>query len=73
MTSLLNKIIKFGLYSTLFLPLLFTSFTYFPWNFGKTIIFQIVVELLLFLHIIGQAMKSDDKTAKPMNWLDWSL
>ncbi|MBI5729325.1 MAG: O-antigen ligase family protein, partial [Candidatus Magasanikbacteria bacterium] len=47
--------------------------TYFPWNFGKTIIFQIVVELLLFLHIIGQAMKSDDKTAKPMNWLDWSL
>lgn len=73
MTPSLNKIIKFGLYGTLLLPLLFTSFTYFPWNFGKTIIFQIIVELLLLLYLIGRAAGSGDKIAEPLNWLDWSL
>jgi len=73
MQNYLSKTIKSGLYLTLFLPLLFTSFTYFPWNFGKTIIFQIVVEILLFLYLIGLAINRDDRMAKPMNWLNWSL
>lgn len=72
-TIMFNKIIKIGLYGTLFLPLLFTSFTYFPWNFGKTIIFQIVVEILLLLYIIGRAISRERRAVKRLNWLDWSL
>lgn len=71
MELFLRKTIKFGLYSTLILPILFTPFTYFPWLFGKTVIFQIVVEALLFCWLI-QAVRG--KTALPViRPLDWSI
>lgn len=73
MNLILNKIIKVGLYSTLLLPILFTPFTYFPWNFGKTVIFQIVVEILCFLYIIGRMMGDEKKVGNKLNWLDWAL
>lgn len=42
-----EQIIHYSLYALLVLPLVFTPFIMFPWQFGKTIIFQMVVELLL--------------------------
>lgn len=52
MQRCLAAVIRYGLYGTLFLPLFFTPFTYFPWLFGKTVIFQIVVEILFFCWLI---------------------
>ncbi|MBI5023209.1 MAG: O-antigen ligase family protein [Candidatus Magasanikbacteria bacterium] len=34
------------------LPLVFISFIFFPWHFGKTVIFQIIVEVLVFFLVI---------------------
>lgn len=47
--STIKKIIVAGLYLTLLLPLAFTSSTMYPSHFGKTIFFQVAVELLFVL------------------------
>ena len=64
-----EKIMAYGLYSLLFLPLAFMPFTMFPWQFGKTIIFQIIVEILL---VIGLSIAFYRKTFvwKKFNFLD---
>ncbi len=81
----LNKLIKFCLCATPFLPLLFTPFTFFPWHYGKTAIFQIIVELLLLCFIIfyrsahksaGQNPPSqggEGGVGRSFSLLDWSL
>jgi len=48
----LEKTIKYGIYLAFILPLIFTSRTMFPWHFGKTILFQILVEVLVVLAVI---------------------
>jgi len=44
----LEKGIKYILLASLVFPLVFISWTMFPWNFGKTFFFQILIDLLLF-------------------------
>ena len=47
-----EKIIKWGLYGTLFVPLLYTPFTFFPAHFGKTVIFMMLVEALAIVWVL---------------------
>ena len=56
-SNYLGKIFRYGLYLPLFVPIVFTSFTFFPWNFGKTIIFEVVVEILLGLFFLLRCNK----------------
>lgn len=67
----LEKILKWGCYLPLALPLFFTDFTFFPWHFGKTMIFQIIVEILLVIFLLLWAR--GEKTIKRFNFLDWSI
>ncbi len=55
----LEKIIKFGIYLAMVLPLVFTSRTMYPWHFGKTVLFQILVEILLVLALIFFSLNKD--------------
>jgi len=68
--KILNQIIKFGLFLALLIPITFTSTTMQPWHFGKTIIFQILVEILVFLAIIYFSLNKEKPTWK-FNWLDY--
>ncbi|MBI5466288.1 MAG: hypothetical protein HY974_03290 [Candidatus Kerfeldbacteria bacterium] len=76
----LEKIIKFGLYITAFLPLLFTPFSFFPWQFGKAMIFQILVEVLVFFWLYNclssprkRGYSGQAKWFQKSNFLDWSI
>ncbi len=77
MSRPISKLITGGLYLTLFLPLAFTPFTYFPWHFGKTIIFQMIVEVMGFLWLIslsrGEQPSAFTAWRKQLNYLDWSI
>ncbi len=44
--------IKFGLIACLFVPLIVSSSTYFPFVVGKAIVFQMLVELIALLYLI---------------------
>src|SRR3989344_2701064 len=48
---LLEKLIKYLLYISLFLPLVFVNYTMYPWNFGKTVYFQILIDILIILSV----------------------
>ena len=45
--NFIERLIKYGIYVALFLPLIFTSGTLYPWHFGKTVLFQVLVEILV--------------------------
>ncbi len=47
------KIIYAGCVAVLFLPLLITPFTVYPTHYGRTVIFEIIVEILFLLSIVG--------------------
>lgn len=68
---------KAGLYLVLLLPLFFTPFTFFPWLFGKTMIFQIVVEILVVGWFIFWLSRRPSVRSwsilKRLNWIDWSI
>lgn len=49
----LTRWIERGLYATLIIPILFTPFTAFPWHFGKTVVFQIAIDMLAVLCAIA--------------------
>lgn len=49
---MLEKIIKIGVYLTLFIPLLVSPSTLFPYIFSKAIAFQILIEILFILWLI---------------------
>lgn len=66
----LEKIIKFGIYLAMVLPLVFTSRTMYPWHFGKTILFQILVEILLALALIFFSLNKEKRIIK-LNLLDY--
>jgi len=66
----LEKIVKFGIYLAMLMPLVFTSRTMYPWHFGKTILFQILVEILLVLALIYFSVNKEKKLIK-LNLLDW--
>jgi len=62
--------VKYGIYLAFILPLVFTSRTMQPWHFGKTVLFQILVEILLVLALIYFSFNKDPKIVR-LNWLDW--
>lgn len=49
---MLQKIIKYILIIALFVPLFYTPFTLFPTLYGKTAIFQILIEIAFLLYLI---------------------
>lgn len=55
----LEKTIKYGIYLAMLLPLVFTSRTMFPWHFGKTVLFQMLVEILLVLALVYFSLNKD--------------
>lgn len=65
-----RRIVIAGLYATLLLPLLFTPFTYFPWHFGKTVIFQMLVEALLVASLIAGRQKKNSSEQFTMHAAD---
>ncbi|MDD5294621.1 MAG: O-antigen ligase family protein [Patescibacteria group bacterium] len=66
----LEKTIKYGIYLALILPLVFTSRTMQPWHFGKTVLFQALVEILLALALVYFSFNKERKIAR-LNLLDW--
>jgi len=48
----ISSIIKIGIYLTLFIPLLVSPSTLYPYVFGKAIAFQIIVEILFILWLV---------------------
>jgi len=68
----LEKIIKYGIYLAFILPLVFTSRTMQPWHFGKTVLFQILVEILLVLALVYFSFNKEKKIIK-LNLLDWLI
>lgn len=73
-----RSIIRGGLYLTLAMPLLFINYTFFPAHFGKTIVFQMMVEALLGLHCWtvwseGGAGKRLREWIKSWRALDWAI
>ena len=50
-----NRLVQFisaALFAPLFLPIAFIPVTLFPWHFGKTILFQALVEIILVLTVV---------------------
>ena len=74
---MIDKIVKYGIYFALFMPLVFTSRTMFPWHFGKTALFQVLVEVLIVLGVGSYLFKRvfEKKGGKSecarFNVLDW--
>src|SRR3989339_1760760 len=52
------------------LPLLFTPFSFFPWHFGKTVIFEMVLEAMLLVYLL---LRRKESRWPGLNYLDWSL
>jgi len=70
---LLPKIIKIGLYAILLLPLIVTPFTMFPWQFGKVIFFQIIIEILAFVWLVFWLQTPGRVELRKLNRLDWAV
>ena len=64
--------VKYGIYLAFILPLVFTSRTMFPAHFGKTVLFQILIEILLALALIYFSLKKEAKIVK-LNLFDWLI
>lgn len=71
--SKLSKYITIGLYATLLLPLLYIPGIYLAWNFGKIMVFQILVEVILIMWLVNLKSINIKNWLKQLNWLDWSL
>ena len=69
----LSKFIKYSLYLSFILPLIFTSRTMYPWHFGKTVLFQAFIEILLILAAIYFVEKGRYQPAIRLNKLDWAV
>ncbi|MCX6799556.1 MAG: O-antigen ligase family protein [Candidatus Falkowbacteria bacterium] len=71
---MLNRLIKYGLYLALVMPLVFTSRTLYPWHFGKTILFQGLIEFLVLLSLTEiLSRESKDSIKFKFNQLDWCV
>src|SRR3989339_319956 len=68
-----QKIIKIGLYAILWLPLIVTPFTMLPWQFGKVIFFQIIIEFLAFVWLMLWIQSPGAVFFKKFNRLDWAV
>lgn len=68
--SKINKIVIAILLLLSALPLLFTSWSFFPWHFGKTVIFEMILEIVLFVCLFIHQKK---QPRHRFNYLDWSL
>lgn len=65
-----DKINCYLVYSIFFLPLLVVPSIMFPWSLGKTIIFQIIIEILFFTSFLYITAKNSYKS---LNILDKSI
>ncbi len=68
----ISKIYFFLFSIFLVLPLIFTGSTLFPWLFGKTILFQILIEIFCILFFIV-AWKQKNFVLRQLNALDVSI
>ncbi len=66
-----SKILNILLLASLCLPLLFTPATMFPWHFGKTMVFQIMVEAATLCYTIS--LLGGLRSVRRLSLLDWSL
>lgn len=57
----IKHIIIFAILATLLLPLGYTPWTVYPWHFGKTVIFQIIIDILVVLAGIIWTRSNADK------------
>lgn len=64
----LRSVIIGGLYVSGLFPLFFTSETMYPWLFGKTILFQMLVELVFVLAVVYWYRERPDRLK--LHWLD---
>ena len=71
--SISRRLVIAGLYTSLLLPILFTPFTYFPWHFGKTIIFQMFIEALLVCALIAGRSKKVEGNRFRLHSVDVAL
>lgn len=69
----LEKIIRGGLYLLFLLPLVFTSRTMYPWHFGKTVLFQALVEILVVLAIVYYFERRTSKENLDIQCPKWNL
>lgn len=67
----LSKIIKFIAILAFFTPLIISKSTLFPFIFGKAVAFQILVELMLIVYLIGLTKFSDWRPR--FSILTWAL
>ena len=65
------SIIRYGIYVSTIMPLVFTSKTMFPWHVGKTLLFQLLIQALVVLGAIYLFSKRD--RIFTWGWLDATL
>lgn len=74
-----GRITLYLLYATLLLPLAYTPFIFFPWHFGKTVLFQMVIEIVLVALVISRIWRNRPpsrglwQTLTALNWLDRAI
>lgn len=64
----LESLIISGLYLSLFLPIIVTPFTAFRLHFGKVVLFQALVEVLVFLYLLFRLQTGQDEKKKMADW-----
>jgi len=64
--NLLIYTIKIGLFGCLFIPLIVTKSTFFPFVFGKAIVFQILVEICFILWIVWRIKFNENRHCADM-------
>jgi len=68
--STLSKILRYGLYAMLFIPILIFREYLSPFHFGKAVVFRSVIDLLFLVYILLVSMNKT-KYAPPRNSLFW--
>lgn len=75
--NFLINAIKWLVFATLFTPLIISSSTLFPYVFGKSIAFQILVEIMIICYVwllyFNRQRAGQFNYLPPSNFLSWSL
>lgn len=70
-TSVLEKILKYGIYSVAFVPLIIFSQFISPFHFGKVVVFRSIVEILAVFYLV--LIWADKSYFPKRNFIFWSL
>ncbi len=68
----LTAFFKNALYLPLFVPVLFTPFTFFAPHFGKTMIFQLIIDLVLGIFLVSLALGKRTVHNRFEGWKTWN-